>query len=182
MDTERVVELRLGLDHIASQDPSAVLEVGNVLATYTAVKHTVLDLNEHHPHVTNEDAATFDWPQRFDRIVCLSTLEHVGKDEAEEDPAKAERALLNLRRHLSPEGRLLVTMPVGYHPLLDERLCEDRLGACRAHFLRRTSRWGSWQEIPPTQIRGARYGDPFPCANVLAVLHFERLPKLEPRP
>jgi SAM-dependent methyltransferase len=59
---------------------------------------------------------------RFDSIACLSTIEHVGMDNAvygvdggpAPDPnAGARRAAAELRRVLVPGGTLLVTVPYG---------------------------------------------------------------------
>jgi SAM-dependent methyltransferase len=61
---------------------------------------------------------------RFDAVVCLSTLEHVGLDNSvyTPDPSKKEneptnylRAVRELVRVTSPGGRLLLTMPYGRH-------------------------------------------------------------------
>jgi SAM-dependent methyltransferase len=55
----------------------------------------------------------------FDLVLCISTLEHVGLDNAvygvvgERDGAGQERALRELRRVLVAEGRLLLTVPCG---------------------------------------------------------------------
>ena len=172
MDTERCVEIPIARDFLAGYRADSVLEVGNVLSTYLPVSHRVLDRHERAPGVANEDAATFAWSRRFARIVCLSTLEHVGTDEPELDPAKAERALWNLRHHLEPGGRLLVTFPLGYHRRLDEALAAGRLGEHDRTYLRRQSRWNTWTEIDGDAASGARFGEPYPCGNVLAVLRF----------
>jgi SAM-dependent methyltransferase len=58
-------------------------------------------------------------PGSFDLVLAVSTLEHVGADttrygiEGERDPAGIPRALVELRRVLTDEGRLLVTLPLG---------------------------------------------------------------------
>jgi len=57
--------------------------------------------------------------REFELVFCISTLEHVGLDNAlygvagERDAAGQERALGELRRVLVPEGRLLLTVPCG---------------------------------------------------------------------
>jgi SAM-dependent methyltransferase len=66
------------------------------------------------------DVRELPFPQRsFDVAFCISTLEHVGRDNrvyglaAEEDPEGMRRALRELRRVLAGGGRLLVTVPCG---------------------------------------------------------------------
>jgi SAM-dependent methyltransferase len=55
----------------------------------------------------------------FDLVLCVSTLEHVGRDNRvygateEADPAGLTDALEELRRVLAPDGRLAVTVPCG---------------------------------------------------------------------
>lgn len=55
----------------------------------------------------------------FDLVLCVSTLEHVGADntgyglEAEADGHARSTALRELRRVLTPRGRLLITVPCG---------------------------------------------------------------------
>jgi len=55
----------------------------------------------------------------FDLVFCLSTLEHVGRDnetyavDAPRDDAGDEAALQELRRVLAKDGRLLVSVPTG---------------------------------------------------------------------
>ena len=56
---------------------------------------------------------------RFDLALCISTLEHVGRDntvyglEAASDDAGHEAALRELRRVLARDGRLLLSVPTG---------------------------------------------------------------------
>lgn len=55
----------------------------------------------------------------FDLVLCVSTLEHVGMDTrmyghgGERDPSGPATALGELRRVLAPDGRLLITVPLG---------------------------------------------------------------------
>jgi O-antigen chain-terminating methyltransferase len=57
--------------------------------------------------------------ESFDAIFCISTLEHVGRDNtqyglpAEDDDPSLDAALGELRRVLARSGRLLVTVPTG---------------------------------------------------------------------
>jgi SAM-dependent methyltransferase len=57
----------------------------------------------------------------FDLAFCISTLEHIGRDnkvydvDAERDDAGDEAALRELHRVLTKDGRLLVSVPTGEH-------------------------------------------------------------------
>jgi SAM-dependent methyltransferase len=74
----------------------------------------------------------------FDVVFCISTLEHVGKDNTiygaanERDPAAIPAALREIKRVLARRGRALVTVPTGEN--------EDR-----EWFIQRDPR--SWREL-----------------------------------
>jgi hypothetical protein len=88
-----------------------VLEVANVLSHYFAVDHDILDKFESGGSVRTEDVVSFRTADRYDLIVSISTLEHVGWDEEPQDAGKISRAIANLSDHLAPGGRLLATLP-----------------------------------------------------------------------
>jgi SAM-dependent methyltransferase len=64
----------------------------------------------------------------FDVAFCISTLEHVGRDNtqyglpAEDDDDSVDRALTELHRVLARDGRLLVTVPTGEEQNLGEQV------------------------------------------------------------
>ena len=123
---------------------------------------------------------------RFDLIFCVSTLEHVGRDnttydvDAPRDERGDEAALRELRRVLAGDGRLLVSVPTGVHddqgwqlqrePLawieLFERsgflVYEDEL------YVRHADRWRSASE---PEARAATYAEHGAGAVLLAELH-----------
>jgi SAM-dependent methyltransferase len=64
----------------------------------------------------------------FDVAFCISTREHVGRDNtqyglaSEDDDQSLDRALAELRRVLARDGRLLVTVPTGEEQNLGEQV------------------------------------------------------------
>lgn len=115
---ERAIEVAIALYWLDRH--GAGLEVGNVLGHYGLTGHRVVDLHEEAPGVENIDV--FDITGSYDWIVAISTVEHVGRDEEPKDPDAAERAICHLRSLLAPDGYMLVTVPGGYHPVLDQAL------------------------------------------------------------
>ena len=126
---ERVIELPWVLARLRGE---RVLEVGYAFAEapYLAAllqagfdELTGVDLAEADvPGMTTVRADVRDLPfdsHRFDLVLCVSTLEHVGADnsgyglEAEDDAASRLTALRELRRVLASTGRLLITVPCG---------------------------------------------------------------------
>jgi SAM-dependent methyltransferase len=155
---ERAVEIPLAATVLNGAAAEArVLEVGNVLAHYRPVSHTVVDKYERAPSVINADVVDIDLPGPFDLVLAISTLEHVGFDEDERDPGKPARAIAHLTSLLAPGGRLWCTFPVGYNPALDEALRQGSLGFTRLTALRRTGRDNRWAEVPVEQVWGVQY-------------------------
>lgn len=115
---ERAVEVAVALDWLPTEGRG--LEVGNVLGHYGVTGHRVVDLTEEAPGVDNLDV--FQIHGRYDWIVSISTVEHVGWDVTPRDPDAAARAIDYLTGLLAPGGRMLITVPGGYHPPLDDHL------------------------------------------------------------
>lgn len=154
---ERAVEVALALDLLDQHEGVDVLEIGNVLRHYADVAHPVVDKYERSPGVLNADVADLDLGRTFDLIMAISTLEHVGLDEAVADPAKPARAIERLRAHLRPGGLLWITHPVGYNPTLDEQIRTGDLGLTRLRALRRDDSRNVWREVPVEHVWAARY-------------------------
>lgn len=154
---ERAVEIALALEVLEKHRGQEVLEVGNVLGHYLPITHTVVDKYERAPGVVNVDVADLDLDARFELILAVSTLEHVGLDEARRDPDKPRRAIERLKGLLEPGGLLWVTLPVGYNPDLDEQLRSGDLGFTRLRALRRSPTRNSWREVPLGEVWDAAY-------------------------
>ncbi|MFZ0381888.1 MAG: hypothetical protein WAL38_28940, partial [Solirubrobacteraceae bacterium] len=147
-----------------------VLEVGNVLPHYFQTRHTVVDKDEADPRVVSSDIVEFQPAQHFDLIVSISTLEHVGFDYSETvQPEKILGAIEHLRGLLSDRGRLLVTLPMGYNPYLDDLLRNGVLRFDRTLAMERISHDNQWRETDWEGIAHAQYGDPYRGANGLFI-------------
>ena len=172
---ERCVEIPLG-QHFLAQANGAALEVGHVLGHYGTRGHTVIDKFETAPNVINADITEWKTDERFALILSLSTFEHIGfDDEAEGDSAKKIRAAIAAcRALLALDGRLVITVPLGYNPDLDELIETDTLGEDRASFLLRSGP-RNWAEVARAEAVGTRFGCPFPYANALMVAEFNAL-------
>lgn len=134
---ERVIEIPLALEAAALEQPGFVLDAG------CALNHHQIDGMTpgwrarvlHYTQAADKEALRLDGDQRsylfgdlrrldfrdatFDRIVCVSTLEHVGMDNSryggavEHEPWRARGAWCEMLRVLKPGGRLLLTVPYG---------------------------------------------------------------------
>ena len=153
--TERAVEVPVIGALVDRHGDGRVLEVGHVLGHYRDGHHIVVDKYERAPGVLNRDALELADLGRFDLIVAISTLEHVGWDEQPHDPSKAMRAVQALRAMLAPGGRLELTVPAGYNPSFDAALRGMRVEYSGA--LRRTGTGASWREVTPDDAWSAPY-------------------------
>jgi hypothetical protein len=146
--SERCVEVPIARAFLKSARPTdRVLEVGNVLSHYGATSHMIVDKYERALGVLNQDILDHRPPEPYDRILAVSTLEHVGHDEVPQENEKASRALHYLRTLLNTDGRLLVTCPLGQNPALDEAALAGQAGPVQETFLRRLPTRHEWQEV-----------------------------------
>ncbi|MGE3620332.1 MAG: glycosyltransferase [Acidimicrobiia bacterium] len=166
---ERSVELTLARDFLSGTRAGRTLEIGNVLSHYWPVDHEVLDKYEASPGVLNEDIVDFHPEEPYDRVVSISTLEHVGWDERPREPDKVLRAYRNIRTLVRPGGSILLTCPIGQNPHLDEYLQAGEIDFPVQVVLRRTSADNLWEQTTLAEVAGARYGSPYRNANALFV-------------
>jgi SAM-dependent methyltransferase len=150
--TERAVEVPVAQAIVDGAGGKRVLEIGNVLSHYRPQTHVVLDKYERAPGVLNRDVLELDDIGQFDLIVAISTLEHVGWDEAPRDPSKPLRAIRALRSALAPGGLLVITAPVGYNAALDAAFRSGEAGLSRAAALRREPGTSRWRELAPDDV------------------------------
>lgn len=163
--TERAVEVPVAWDRVRNTDPASTLEIGNVLSHYFLTSHTVVDKYERAPGVINEDVVSYSPGRRYDLIVSVSTLEHVGWDEKPRDPTKVLHAIDRLRGLLTDAGELIFTVPKGWHPELDTYISKDRIPFAERRCLKRISADGRWAEVDCRELEELRYDTPFPYAN-----------------
>lgn len=168
--SERTVEIPLALDAVRSCS-GRILEVGNVLCHYASFEHDVLDkYDTSSPSNLNRDAASFRPKKRYDLIVSVSTLEHVGWDEKPKDPAKAVRAIRNLvSRCLASGGQFFATIPVGYNGFLDRQIQSGNPLFETEHFLKRFGKFNCWRQVERRDAAGSEYMNPYPFANALLI-------------
>jgi SAM-dependent methyltransferase len=154
--TERAVEVPV-VQRLVDRAAGRVLEVGNVLSHYRAQRHLVVDKYERAPGILNRDVLDLADLGRFDLIVAISTLEHVGWDEEPRRPEAALEAVRALRALLAAGGSVVLTHPVGYNPHLDEALRAGAVPLGRTAALRRVGRRTHWVQVPPEEAWRAPY-------------------------
>ena len=156
---ERGVEIPIFREILLRHQADRILEVGNVLAHYVPINHDVVDKYEVAPGVINQDIVEFAPTERYDLILSISTLEHVGWDEEPREPAKLLHAIEHLRdRCLAPGGQIVVSLPVGYNKFFDGLLRDGKSPFTQQHFLKRISKRNYWVESDWNGCKDATYG------------------------
>ena len=179
--TERAIEVPIVQRAVDAHPGGQVLEVGNVLSHYRPQRHTIVDKYEQAPGVHNLDV--FDLAsleQEFELVVAVSTIEHVGWDEDPRVPGKAVDALCALYERVAPGGRLLLTIPAGYNPSLDEALRAGAVAFTSLAGMRRQGGGTSWRQTPPDEAWSAPYDFLLYSARGVLIASLERPPASTP--
>lgn len=148
-----------------------ILEIGNVLSHYFAVNHTIVDKCEKAEGVINEDIVNFQSPEKYDLIIGISTLEHVGWDMGDRarNPMKILQAIENLKSCLAPSGKMVVTLPLGYNRIMDKLLNNGKIKFTKQYYLKRISRNNKWKEVDWNECRGVKYDFLYHSAKALII-------------
>jgi len=168
-ETERRVEIPIFLNLVKEFKGKNILEVGNVLSHYVNFKHDIVDKYEKAKGVINKDVVDFKPKKEYDLIISISTLEHVGWDDIPQDKKKASLAIKNLKKLLKPKGTMVVTIPIGHNLYLDDLIKKKNTLFSEQYFLKRISKNNKWIEMEKKDIQNAKYGSPFPYANVVFI-------------
>jgi hypothetical protein len=147
-----------------------ILEVGNVLSHHVKFEHDILDKYEMAKGVTNADVVHFTSEKKYDLIISISTLEHVGWDEKPRDDMKILLAIENMRTLISSRGgTIMITVPLGYNPTLDKLLKNGAIQFSRQYNLIRISKGNEWREASWETVLATKYNTPMPFANGLLI-------------
>jgi len=166
---ERTIEIPFALELLKNSSNKKILEVGNVLKNYISSNHIVVDKYCKSEGVINEDVVDLDLSDKYDLILSISTIEHVGWDEDIKDKKKIPKAINHLLKQLKEKGKLFLTFPIGYNPFLDTLLKENEISFDEAIYLKRKSLANEWKEVTLEEVLKSRYNFPYPCANGLII-------------
>jgi len=212
--TERAVEIPIAFNFLADLNkPASVLEVGNVLSHYEnhlsetlgITSRRIVDKFEVEVGVDNEDLMNLPSEEKYDAIVSLSTVEHIGEkgdpsgeygEQTEirdlEAPLKAIAKIYDL---LAPDGKALITVPFGklidgewyiqfskeYLYLLGKKygIPKEAVSVNCLKLIDRETNGSSfnvlWEELDALELSYVEYGSPFSQANAIAVIELSKL-------
>lgn len=156
---ERTIEVAVALDILRSHADQNVLEVGNVLSHYVpTATWDVVDKYEFGTGVINADIVDFRPEKTYDLIISISTLEHIGYDEQPQDDMKINLTLSHLIGLLKVRGTMIITFPLGWNPILDDKFTAGELPFTKMHVFERNSWKNTWVEADIPLIPPFSYG------------------------
>lgn len=175
---ERAVEIPVIREAVDANAGKRILEVGNVLSHYFPVAHIVVDKDERSscPHILNADFLDYSPDTKFDLIVSISTVEHIGWNERPECCNKAVEAVNRMRHLLARGGQAIITIPAGYNLALDEAIKGNWIGFSKAVCLTRMSAENEWSVSTLERVLKCRYNKPFPGANGIIIGYLNPVP------
>lgn len=171
---ERCIEIPIARSYLDQYSGKRVLEVGNVLSHYFPVSHDVLDKFEKGPGIINEDIIGFSPSKQYDLILSISTFEHIGyDDEVEESSRQKIQSAIEActKKLLAPGGKLVITVPVGYNPELDQMIKTRELKASSESYMQRVQKL-DWVASTKDEALKCQFRTPFPYANAIVVAEF----------
>ena len=133
-------------------DENSILEVGNVLSHFFEVHHEIAI------GVINQDIVNYNPSKKYNLIVTISTLEHVGWNETTHEPLKIMRAIKKLKSLMTTSGKIVITLPNGYSPVLDNIFRKNKLDFSEQYFFKRKSRKNKWKQVNWKKISKLVYG------------------------
>ncbi|MBU4451995.1 MAG: hypothetical protein KJ851_04320, partial [Nanoarchaeota archaeon] len=75
----------------------------------------------------------------------------------------------NLKKCLSPGGAIIVTMPLGENPYLDELIKKRKIQFKKQYFLKRVSKNNDWVQVDLKDIENVKYDSPYRNANGIII-------------
>jgi hypothetical protein len=167
---ERTIEVPIIMEYLKSYSDKRILEVGAVLPHYYPTSWDVIDKFEKGTGVINHDIIDFKPSEKYDLIVSISTLEHVGFDDAPKDKGGLLKSIDNLKNNcLAPGGMIVMTLPLGYNQDMDYLIFENKVKFNELFCLERFSQDNRWGETNLIHLRSAKYGVPYKFANALII-------------
>ncbi len=191
-NNERKVEIALAKRFLEEEccnlsNKNSLLEVWNVLSHYISVKHLVIDKYEKdwYMYLINKDILEYSSYVAFDRVISISTIEHIWFDEWEQNWKKSIKAIKYiLDKLLVSWWKAFFTFPWWYNPELDRLLVKidnheknivnDICIIDSLSYIYRKDKW-EWEQVFDTKdIISYTYWKRYNCANAIAILELTK--------
>ncbi len=170
---ERKIEIPILIEELRSHKNKKLLEVGNVFSHYfqsKKYKRIIVDKYERETGVINIDVLDYYPKNKFDYIFSISTIEHIGIQDENDNDLASIKALKHLHDYcLKNGGEIIITVPFGYNYKLDKYIKSKKNIFSRELFFLREDSLNNWRQVSKKEILGIKYGKPYPYANAIFV-------------
>jgi hypothetical protein len=163
VNTERMIEVPLGLWFIKNYGGSAVTEVGAVtpyFQYFSETIHTVVDMYDIWPTCIRKKIEEMDFTGLS--LLSISTIEHVHNGEYNQ-PKNPAIAIEVLKKMMASKN-WLITWAAGYHRALDNFVEDTKIQSLKL-FRSQFSEWA-----PVSSLKNVNYDSPFPYGNAIYVV------------
>lgn len=172
VDNERAVEIPIVWGIVQKYPDKNILEIGNVISNYFHVNYDIVDKYEKSKGVINKDILDFKPDKKYDLIVSISTFEHIGwhedPKEGQKKPNKIFDVIKYLKTLLTEDGKIVITVPIGQNPYLDNFLKQGKIPFAEQYYIKRTEHT-KWIQANWDDISDSKYGKPYPYANAIVI-------------
>jgi len=166
---ERCIEIPIIKCYLEKYKNKKILEVGRVLSHYFNKNHDIIDKYEKAENVINKDIIEFSSKIKYDLIVSISTLEHIGWDEKPQQPEKIFKAIKKLKQNLNKDGKIIFTLPLGENPYLENLIKNKKIKIDELYLFKKISKKPEWKQINKNEIDDIIYNSPFPKVNGIII-------------
>lgn len=176
VDNEQAIEVPYSLAFVLNNKTHNFLEVGNVLSNYFDMQHDVVDKYETADGIINKDICSYDTEKRYDLIVSISTVEHIGYDELNKVKGKALRSIRSMMKLLKKNGKLLISVPLNYNLEIDNIIVNKKIQFSEKHFMKRVSWFNIWKETNQADALKYKYNRKYrnSAANAVSFLIYKK--------
>ena len=172
LNSERNIEIPFTFSIVNKYKNKNILEVGNVLSNFFKFDHDIVDKYEITDNVINKDIIRFNTNKKYDLVISVSTIEHVGFDEPTKQKGKSLLAIKKMISLVKKGGMIFITVPLGYNPEIDDIIRSKRINFSEEFFLKRVSWFNTWKQTDMQSALKQKYGSKYPAANSVAFLIF----------
>jgi SAM-dependent methyltransferase len=122
----------------------------------------VIDKYEIFPGVINKDIEDIYLNDKFDLIISISTIEHIGLDDCPIDPEKVIRTLKKLKtKFLKKNGIILVSFPVNYNEKISEMINKNKISNFEIFCFRKINeKYNLWKEVDYKEVKENKHSQP----------------------
>lgn len=171
---ERIVEVPIAVHFIQKwiERGFPIVEVGNVIPQWLdryGMTRTwpVWDLFDATPGVIQKDVTDGDYHGMH--VICVSTLEHVGREEYGNTKTELFKCNVAFDKIISEADDFLITIPIGYNTTIDQHAAES---GRPTFIMKQTKPAEEFTQIDVTpDAWKCAYGTPFPLGNVIAFIY-----------